>query len=124
MKTKDHFKINRECCMNCKHSYYLCLGIGYASMTSVWNKCPDNPTVYYCNEDGTCPLKTQEEFSDYDKNTEWDPNSPVAAWLNFDDEDDPTSSERYVGSGLGICDKYEPMNTAEEEKFNIKVNWN
>lgn len=123
MRTKDNFRCN--CCMNCKHSYYLPLNIGYASLESLWNKCPDNPTVFYCNVEKECPLKTQEEFVAYDNDANWDSESDVAKWLNFDDEDDPTSSERYVGLGSGVCDKYEPIEPEKKkETFKIKINWN
>lgn len=48
MKTTDNFKRYASCCYTCKHVRVLNLG-GYGRF-------------YYCDSDGTCPRKTQEEW--------------------------------------------------------------
>jgi hypothetical protein len=66
--------------------------------------------VYLCNVEKECPAKTQEEFTDYGI---YDPDDLIIKWLNLEDEEDPESTERYVGTGCGICDKWEPMKEEE-----------
>lgn len=117
MRTKANFKRGSGCCRNCKHSFYLHLNIWGTPPESLWSKHPNNPTVFYCNVEKECPLKTQEEFTAYDADNNWDSESDVAKWFNFDDKDDPTSSERYVGLGFGACDRYEPIEPEKERKI-------
>lgn len=115
MKTTDNFRA-AECCITCKHSFYYNPGILYASDVAIMHKMDDSPTVYYCNCDGSCPSKTQKEFTEAGSTGEYNPNSAEAKWLNLEAPDDPTSSERYVGSGSGVCDYYEPSEEAFENE--------
>lgn len=116
MKTKHNFRHSSPCCINCKHSYFFDPGRLYSPMDAIYNKTPYNTTVYYCNVEKECPLKTQEEFTEYG-NGEFDPDSPVTKWLNLEDTEDPESTERYVGTGFGICDLYESKNYDNNKDF-------
>lgn len=113
MKTTDNFKQQSPCCGSCKHSFYYDPGRLYAPMGVLYNRAPYETMVFYCNVEKECPIKTQEEFTEYGEG-EFDPDSPVAKWLNLEDEEDPESTKRYVGNGCGICDKWEQM---EEEEI-------
>lgn len=115
MKTTDNFR-SAECCRTCKHSFYYNPGILYASEEAILHKMDDSPTVYYCNCDGSCPAKTQEAFIEVGETGEYNPTSEEAKWLNLADPEDPTSSERYVGSGAGVCDYYEPTEEVFERE--------
>lgn len=112
MKTTDNFKTHAPCCANCKHSFFYNHGKVYASMGATYGEDTYNFVVCYCNVEKKCPFKTQKEFTAYGKGN-FDPNSPIAKWLNFGDKNDFTSTKRYVGTGGGVCDKWEPL---EEEE--------
>ena len=88
MKTTDNFVSVTAMCAVCKYAY---------------------PTynAYYCNADNSCPYKTRSEFDTAAKSGTKGPNSPLVVWLALKDENDWRSSERYVGKGYGLCDKFE-----------------
>lgn len=116
MKKDDNFRAICECCATCRNSYYFDLGFLYADTSAIMHKMDGRPKVYYCNADGTCPAKTQEEFIARGEDGEFDENSPDAKWLGLTNEtvDMPELSPRFVGNGLGVCDKYEPTDDALE----------
>jgi hypothetical protein len=115
MKTTDNFH-PAECCRTCKHSFHFNPGILYASEWAIMHRIDDSPTVYYCNGDGSCPAKTQEEFESAGNTGEYNNDSAEAKWLGLSDPEDPTSSDRFVGSGLGVCDMYEPSSEQFDEE--------
>lgn len=93
-------------CQTCKHCFTERLGVLYASESALLKGLYVAPMACYCNVEGECPAKTQQEFLEQGKG-EYDPNGAMEKWLALANPDDPESSPRFSGFGQHCCDKWE-----------------